>query len=76
MTKQQIQKHTGQFGEIEYNSSPCPGAFHGYIHEVKHSTITFRRLEGHPIHIKIAAIQSFVVKPDPKYKYSKDASKT
>ncbi len=70
MTKQEIKPYLGQFGEIAYNSSPSPGAFHGFISEIKHSTIIFRRLHGNPITIKIDAIQSFIPKLDPKLKYT------
>ncbi len=70
MTRKQIQSHLGHFGEITYNSSPSPGAFHGFISEIKGSTIIFRRLHGNPITIKIDAIQSFIPKLDPKLKYT------
>ena len=70
MTKSEIKQYIGSFGEITYNSSPSPGAFHGFISEIKTSTIIFRRLHGHPITIKIDAIQSFIPKLDPKLKYN------
>ncbi len=70
MTKSEIKPHLGHFGEIAYNSSPSPGSFHGFISEIKGSTIIFRKLEGNPITIKIDAIQSFIPKLDPKLKYT------
>ena len=66
MTRKEIKPHLGHFGEIQHNSSPCPGIFYGFVHEIKASTIIFRRLEGHPLTIKIEAIQSFIKKTDPK----------
>jgi len=66
MTKSEIKPHLGQFGEITYNSSPSPGIFHGFISEIKRSTIIFRRLEGNPITIKIDSIERFTPKPNPK----------